>query len=131
MNGRQLLKFDFFKISAKRLSGGGGNDKPVRMLGDSVMVIKGFNQLPTSIRNNALSEKIKIYPNPFTNYLQIEGAEVQKYQILRMDSSLIISTNNDSHSDKLLISIKDLNAGNYVLQLRIKNEWKSYQILKE
>lgn len=130
VNGRQLLKFDFFKLSAKRTRSG-GNDNPVKMQNDSVLVIKDFRQIPTAIRNNTFADRIKIYPNPTTNYLQIEGDDVQQYQILAMDGSTIVISNNDNHSDKILVSIKDLSAGTYVLQVKVRNQWKSYQIQKE
>lgn len=129
-NGRQLLKFDFFKISAKRLSGGGGNSKPVKMLTDSVLMIKGFRtQVPTAIRNNTMS-RVKIFPNPVTDILRVEGLGIQQYQLFSMKGDLV-SSGNGNPSESILINSSEFNAGKYILILKTEKEWQSYPVLKE
>lgn len=128
-NGRQLLKFDFFKLSAKRLNGGGGNDKPVKFLKDSVLVIKGYRI--TAVKQYKNGERIKIYPNPFADYLQIEGEDVQEYQLITTDGRVISAAANDAPLSGMKINMSNLNASTYILLLKIKNEWQSYHVLKE
>ncbi|MCC6583270.1 MAG: T9SS type A sorting domain-containing protein [Chitinophagales bacterium] len=130
LNGRQLLKFDFFKLSAKRLNGGGGgNDKPVKFLKDSVLVIKGYRI--TAVKNYKNGERVKIYPNPFADYLQIEGEDVQEYQLIAPDGRMISAANNDSPLAGMKINMTNLSAGSYMMLLKVKNEWQSYHVLKE
>jgi hypothetical protein len=127
--GRQLLKFDFFKLSAKRQQGGGGNDKPVKFLKDSVLVIKGYRI--TAVKNYKNGEKLKIYPNPFADYLQIEGEDVQEFQLIAPDGRVISAANNENPLSGMKINMTNLNAGSYIMLLKVKNEWQSYHVLKE
>lgn len=129
LNGRQLLRFDFFKLSAKRLNGGGGNDKPVKFLKDSVLVIKGYRI--TAVKNYKNGERVKIYPNPFADYLQIGGEDVQEYQLIAPDGRMISAANNENPSSGMKINMTNLNAGTYLLLIRVNNEWQSYHVLKE
>ncbi len=131
VNGRQLLKFDFFKISAKRMSGGGGNDKPVKMIGDSLLIIKGYRQqVSTSVQNHS-TDRMRIFPNPVADFLKIEGRQLQQYQLINMNGEVMIAGNNGSSQERLMINTNELTAGKYILILQAGNEWKSYPVLKQ
>jgi hypothetical protein len=127
---RQLLKFDFFKISAKRLNGGGG-DKPVKMETDSVWVIKGFrNQVTTAIRTNTKAN-VQIFPNPVSDYIQINGNNIEQYRLINILGQTEIAAINTSKAPTLSLDVSSVATGEYILLIYTENNWNSYKIIKE
>ena len=127
---RQLLNFDFFKLSAKRLNGGGG-DKPVKMETDSVWVIKGFrNHITTAIRTNTKAS-VQIFPNPVADYLQINGKNIEQYRLINILGKTEITAVNTSKASTLTIDMSTISTGEYILMIYSENNWNSYKIIKE
>ncbi|HUM52008.1 MAG TPA: T9SS type A sorting domain-containing protein [Chitinophagales bacterium] len=127
---RQLLKFDFFKLSSKRLNGGGDN-KPVKMEKDSVWVIKGFrNQVTTAIRTNTKAN-VQIFPNPASNYLQISGKNIEQYKLINMLGKTEVAAVNTNKASNISVDISTISTGEYILMIYDENNWNSYKIIKE
>lgn len=127
---RQLLNFDFFKLSAKRLNSG-GDSKPVKMQSDSVWVIKGFkHQVTTAIKTNT-KVNVQIFPNPADNYLQISGNNIEQYKLINMLGKTETTGANTNKASTLSIDISSISTGEYILMIFAENNWHSYKFIKE
>lgn len=87
-------------------------------------------QAPTtlSVNNNLNFAKtnIKIYPNPVTDYLQIETSEkIISAKVYSLTGQKIVET------DKERINLNNIPNGNYILDLTTTKEKKSFKIIKK
>ncbi len=70
------------------------------------------SQSTTGIRANT-SAKIKLYPNPSTEYILVESSECARYIIVGIDGIIIRKLSYISNK----IDIKNLSSGKYIIQL--------------
>lgn len=79
------------------------------------------------------SEDIKIYPNPFTDYLIIEqsaGERVRvRYSLYDKDGKLIIEGYLDENGRA--VPLNELDKGTYILNIDYRGRTLNYKILKE
>ncbi len=76
----------------------------------------------TAISHNS-ENKVKIYPNPATDYLKIEGAEkADKVEILQIDGKPIMQLLNDDLQNVPTINISHLSSGIYVVRIHIDKQ---------
>src|SRR5262249_37351332 len=74
--GRQMMYFDYNKVIVRDLL---GNPLPTKTYTDSVLV-KPAISVPTAIEMST-DEDVKIYPNPTTDLIRMEGMVMDQYRI--------------------------------------------------
>ena len=74
---------------------------------------------------NLISEKIKYYPNPFTNFINIELREPIQYKIYNINGQ-IIKENENFNGNK--INLHQLNKGTYFIKI---NNYQIEKIVKK
>jgi hypothetical protein len=124
--GRQKLNFDFFQVTVKDLL---GNPLPVRKYSDSVIVNPAFS-IPTSVEVST-DENIKIYPNPASDVVRIQGMAIQQYRLIDIKGDIIQSSVFDVPPTTFEIRSADWNPGDYLLQIQSGGEWHSYRLVKQ
>ena len=127
--GRQLLRFNFIKVSAKRVTAATAGGNPYKTQTDSVWIVRGYHQTPTAIKTDKKSN-IRIYPNPVTDYMQVEGAMISQYELLKFNGAKIMSDTNVM-TGSLRLDLSDQETGMYILLLQTGNEWTSYKVIKQ
>ncbi len=83
--------------------------------------------VPTvGINENSLKNNIKIYPNPVTEKLFIDGPLGAKMKVTNLVGKIVIAENNSNSID-----VRFLNAGIYFLQINSDNEQSVIKFVKE
>ncbi len=121
--GRQYMRFDYTKANSKGLL---GLINPVRTIIDSVLIINKPS-IPTAIidkRNN----KLKVYPNPALDFIQIEGGKISQYQLVSVNGSIILSVMNTT--EFIQLNLSEYSTGLYILKVLSDNNWNYYKIIK-
>lgn len=73
-------------------------------------------------------ENINIYPNPATDFIYVKNyKEAESYMIFDVLGRIVLQAN--LHQEK--IDIESLEKGNYILQLKTKNNIKTFKIIKK
>ena len=90
----------------------------------------GFRMFGTTGLNNGEIEMPKIYPNPATDYLNVELSQIiEEVTLYDMNGKLLrkISVN----ANNIPINIADFAAGTYVLRLKTKNQLTEHTWIKK
>jgi hypothetical protein len=91
--------------------------------------------LIVGIKENALSEAIKVYPNPFTEKLEIDLSQTNGSQaeisIFSNDGKLVSSEFKQAISGKLVLNTAKLNPGLYLLKIKTEAGFTYRKIVKE
>ena len=81
---------------------------------------------PSTHIRQTLTNAIRVYPNPCTDYVSIETTEaVEKIEILSLNGELLLATEQN-----YLIDLRDLTNGVYLLKVTIKGESSVSRIVK-
>ncbi|HET8861297.1 T9SS type A sorting domain-containing protein [Marivirga sp.] len=109
----RVIEFEYNQI--------GRNDVTIRgYLRGNVYTTTVANRLITS-NSNVIQDEIKIYPNPATDFVNVNSAHVD-FQILQVYSTNgVLVRKYDLKSDNNEINISDLESGIYLFQLQAKN----------
>lgn len=91
--------------------------------------------LIVGIKEKTLSEAIKVYPNPFTEKLEIDlsqtnGSQVE-ISIFSNDGKLVSSEFKQAISGKLVMNTSTINAGMYLLKIKTESGLTYRKIVKE
>ena len=95
---------------------------------DSTLVLF---KLCTGIENPSLSNSLRVYPNPASNFINIDNqsaARIQKIQIIAIDGQLI---NQFSDENTTRINITELTAGIYYLRIETNEGVTIKKIVKK
>ena len=137
--GRQNMKYSFTKSISKRLLGLLNLSNPVKVVTDSVLILgqrkiirkpKPYASANLRIAPVDADNEVKIYPNPTTDYLQIEGQNISQYKLIAIDGTTISSDVNPADGF-INIDMSKLNAGMYLLMLRTEENWNGHKIIKK
>ena len=83
--------------------------------------------LPTvGINENSLKNNVKVYPNPVTEKLFIDGLSGVKLKVMDLVGKIIIEENNTNE-----INVRTLKGGIYFLQIASGNEQSVIKFIKE
>ena len=66
-----------------------------------------------------------IYPNPTAGRINIDGAEIEKVEILNLNGAKVLESNSKQ------INIESLSAGQYLLRICTKNGTSTHKIIKK
>ncbi len=82
---------------------------------------------------NALAGKLKLYPNPVSDFLQISGIENVKYvEITNVSGQLLRRVSNTTASGEISINVSTLNRGLYFVKVVDRNDHSAVEkFLKE
>jgi len=86
----------------------------------------------TKVESEPLTE-VEVYPNPFTDHLQIKGPDKNNIANLELWNSagqLIKEIDNSNIQNKIVIQTNPWPKGTYILRFRIGRKWISQQIVK-
>ena len=115
-------------------SGFSGHDLTSGNIIENTNTISASCNLTLSNSENLISESIKIYPNPASNYINIDfGITIENLMVYLMNNlGQIVKTleiNNGETQTKL--NIEELNSGIYFLNLSSINYNKTYKVIKD
>jgi hypothetical protein len=86
-----------------------------------------------SIRKNNLRSKVKVYPNPILNYLNVDLSDYEirnaKYIIFDFIGKVIISKRKFLNTNPQL-DLTSLLDGIYIIQIEIENQFYNYKFIK-
>jgi hypothetical protein len=86
-----------------------------------------------SIRKNNLRSKVKVYPNPILNYLNVDLSDYEirnaKYIIFDFVGKVIISKRKFLNANPQL-DLTSLLDGIYIIQIEIENQFYNYKFIK-
>lgn len=124
--GRQYMRYKFDKSISKGLL---GLINPVKVMVDSVLIVERL--IPTAIKNkNSIDKLVRIYPNPATDFIQLEADKVKSYQLLNIRGDVVLSV-NDPAKELIQLDMSKLNAGVYILQVQTEDTVTQYKIIKQ
>ena len=104
--------------------------------GDKLMPLFSFASLSTSTNNeDNLLGKVRIYPNPFTEGIWIEGlnsgGSITETKVTVMDiNGKIIVQQQTVSDDQTYISLENASAGTFIVQLKQAEKIRSMKIIK-
>lgn len=97
----------------------------VDVLYDVVGEVKGdavfFTLYPTGIEDNEIAS-IRLFPNPATEYVKVEGGNVESIVAFSSDGKQV------EQSDDNILNVSDLDAGLYILKICIDGKEKTAKI---
>ena len=87
--------------------------------------------LPKLSINEELGKTLKIYPNPASDYLQIEGNNIQNIQLYDVVGKIIFQNNeiNSMYSTKIMTN--KLSNGIYFFKINTNNKLITKKIIKQ
>lgn len=129
----QLLEVDFSSITT---ADNNANFKiRLRFVGSGDMTVSAGNRVTFNniavhgtavlgVKTNTVSQ-FAVYPNPFSDIINIKGIETADYKIFSIDGKLI--KNGTAHAQ---INLSDLSKGMYLLQLSANGTTETKKIIK-
>lgn len=96
------------------------------LVGSNVLDIP-FN-LATGISQSSIDESIKIYPNPATSQIAIQGFDMIKYEVIDILGRSVLSSNV---TEKNTVDISSINKGTYILKLYNADNVITKKFIKE
>ncbi|WP_312075633.1 BspA family leucine-rich repeat surface protein [Chryseobacterium sp.] len=101
----------------------------------NILISKGWNINDDAMGTCVLSTKelaqfseIIIYPNPATDFIYVKNLKnTENYQIFDLSGRLILKGNFDDEK----IDIRSLEKGNYILQIKTKDDVKNLKFIKK
>ena len=130
MRKTYILDLPIYDVEFKIIEGVGSSHGLNTMLNmtDSGWVLRNFGQNLSTTEMN--SSKIKIYPNPFTNQIQIDTEKpIQQLQLFETTGKLISSKSTIS---ELNSNLSQLKPGVYILTITYKDHQKeTVKLLKK
>ena len=99
---------------------------------DSASVVTLLEEVDITTPLNVLTEEfgIKVYPNPVTDYLTVQGPiVVSQMRLFRADGKVLKQVRESK--DQVVIQMKDLPDGIYFLEVQLPEETRVVRILKE
>jgi polyhydroxybutyrate depolymerase len=86
-----------------------------------------ISQFVTGIENKEQAlNKIKIYPNPSSEIMTIEGIENAQLSVFSLDGKKVLEVNKTT-----IINLKDLNPGMYFLEIKNQDAAKTIKIVRD
>ena len=83
------------------------------------------NKFESSVNNIFSNEDIKVYPNPATNYIIVEGNGIRRMDIYDISGKRLMTQRNDGY-----MNIESLEKGMYLLKVETENGTAEKKILK-
>lgn len=80
-----------------------------------------------STSENHFRDTIGIYPNPATDFIHIKNFDAEHFSIIDMSGRVV----KRGIPDKGRIDVQNLESGNYILQLKSKNETKTFKFIRQ
>jgi hypothetical protein len=82
----------------------------------------GVCELNTSVINDSQKDEIRIYPNPFRNYINIKGEtsiKISRIELLNVNGQILISKETENNSGSLheILEISEIECGIYYLRI--------------
>ena len=79
---------------------------------------------------NFFTQNFKAYPNPATNFIQLESnsSSIEKFELIDINGRIVSSQNTNAMS--IHIDIADLQSGMYLLNVYTESEKSQTKILK-
>lgn len=106
------------------------NDGDFDIIGSRHSQIEWFqNDLITLSGSENTKNTFKIFPNPTTDFLNIESPFEQNFSIKLFDLQGKILLDEENASNK--INLNQLNPGLYILKIKLNDETSTYKILKK
>lgn len=102
----------------------------VTMPDKSIALTATFKDIPTNALNTSKTSKVKLYPNPVTDFLHAEYTdynEIRSIQIYSLNGKLISSVNKNFK----MINVEDLTRGMYVVKIDLHTKSETYLISKK
>ncbi len=125
--GRQYMHFDYTKAVSKGLL---GLSNPVRMYVDSVLILGSRPTVPTAIKVEKNNKDIRIYPNPSSDMVRIEGEKISEVRLLSADGKNILYETKQN-SDNININLSAYSAGLYIIMIKQGEEWTRHNIVRK
>ncbi|MBK3516150.1 T9SS type A sorting domain-containing protein [Carboxylicivirga marina] len=93
---------------------GSGVNGDANVIIDNIAITDNSNATPTSIHSSTLSSKVRIYPNPATEVINIEAveAEITEVQLLDLTGKVVYKSNTTD-----AINVSSLSKGFYVVKM--------------
>jgi hypothetical protein len=92
--------------------------------------LPAFKDLATSISENATHSTIKIYPNPVTDYIQINSKDlIRAIELYSIDGEMIKKAYNNANS--LYMRLGNIDPGMYFLRILTSDHFITEKIIKE
>lgn len=91
-----------------------------------------MNAKPSSVKNNPTNSNIEIFPNPISNYINIETKTPFNSYVITNIIGQSVKKNNLNKNEMIRIDVRDLNEGLYILTLFSEKEMisKKFQVSK-
>jgi hypothetical protein len=83
---------------------------------DNIVYIDVVSQIPSAINENIISDNLKIFPNPTTNNLMIEGERIAKIEILNIEGQIIKRLK--TKENKTDIDVSNFASGVYIIRVQ-------------
>jgi PKD repeat protein len=91
----------------------------------SVTLIVLVTENTLGIDTNIKNEKIKIYPNPFSNYISISGENTDvEYELINLEGKTVYKANHIQND------FSNLSKGIYLLKVTDNNKTTTYKLVK-
>lgn len=86
---------------------------------------------PTAVAEIQQRSAIRVYPNPATNYLTIEGAITARVYVFNLSGQLVLQQSGTAQNGKLQIDISNLPAGSYLADLLTESGSSKVKFIKQ
>lgn len=117
-------------LSSSQLQNLGLNASDTGVASDHLPVVVDFAILMTSIQLSGVTSNLKIFPNPSSNYINIDLDEkIEAYQIISPDGKIMAFEIVNDFSK--LIDISQLSSGMYFITVKTKEEFIKRQFVVE
>lgn len=128
-NPNTSLNVDFGSASPLQYSSNVVNKRDI-LVNNKNWIISGDTQGSCILSTNDLQSgnEIFIYPNPTSDFVYIENLK-NKYTYQILDASGRIVKQNEPKSN--IIDIQNLSKGNYILQIRTKDNLSTFKLIKK
>jgi len=108
------------------------SDSVTWAVGDSGAVYVNVDPLLLEVEEQGSLSGFKVYPNPSSAYLNIEGTAGPAVNLVSVSNAegRLIEVTNSSVSDRLQLDIGDLIPGKYIVTIRVQGELKQFPFIK-
>ncbi len=112
-----------FYAAVNAANGNGDNS------GDKIyLTSKSYTQFFVGIADNSLNEKVKLYPNPATSFVNVDLPADAELRLVNITGQELMSQKNTSVSER--IDLSNLSKGIYFIQIIHNSEHATIKLLK-